>query len=309
MFNFHRSAIRSIKPQNLKVIGLSVLSAIMILILLFVSSKLIEEVMRNVEMTIMQAQIGGQSNGMGNIVIILIAAFILISLLWILIGYPIFSSLVYYISKSMKDESVKIRDVFSSFAKERYPKAVLTGLSALIIFILLLIIRGVVSFLYAKLRNAIFSHMTNSLQSSDHSQGFLITIQITDKVIASIISTVLMLFLFIIIINLTYSFVSDVKRSAGTNIKNAFRNIKNGHKTWFKFFIGLLLLWLIPIILNDIVAPLLGIATMHSSQKLALIIGSALNIISILIELVLIYLTLLAVTHYAHRHGERPTKD
>ena len=73
--------------------------------------------------------------------------------------------------------------------------------------------------------------------------------------------------LFILMINYTVSLVRESNYSAMSHFKDGFRGIRNGHKTWFKFFI-VLLINLIIIIITQPLGTILSVTTGNMSQKL-----------------------------------------
>ena len=91
-------------------------------------------------------------------------------------------------------------------------------------------------------------------------------------------------------------------------MKRGFKGIKNGQKTWFKFYIGLLLLNLIVIILASPVSQLISILTGGISQNIATILIYIVQIIVIIVRLAVYYTNTLAIIQYYNRNGE-PTND
>ena len=67
MFSFHTSAFKSIKPQNWKVIGFTVISAIMLAIMTFASYVLLGLSTQGLEQQQMQAQLGGGSGNTASV--------------------------------------------------------------------------------------------------------------------------------------------------------------------------------------------------------------------------------------------------
>ena len=309
MFSFYTSAFKSIKPQNWKVIGFTVISAIMLLILLIPSAFLIGSAITNYHVQEqMQSQLGGGGSNVSNMLPVF-ASIIIVALVWILLGYPVFSSLVYMISKATRGETVNIRDIFSTFFKGRYAKSLLMGLISSIIFVIAYAIYKLIMRLYIMLASSIINHFASSLQNVSNPNNILTTIQIVNSVISGLVLSIVMIIAFMIIINMTASFVNDVERSAGTHIKNGFKGIKNGHKTWFKFFIGTVLIWLISIIVLNVLIPLISLSLHSMSQRVASIILIVLIIIGLIISIILLYIIFVAMVHYFNRNGKKPEKS
>ena len=309
MFSFHTSAFKSIKPQNWKVIGFTVISAIMLAIMTFASYILLGLSTQGLQQQQMQAQLGGGSGNTASAWLPVIAAIVLVALLWILLAYPVFSSLIYMISKATRGETVNIRDIFSTFFKGRYAKALLMGLISFIMFIIYLIINGLIIYLYSELLNLILKQFANSLQNSSNQMTIFTTIQIINGILTSLIIAILTIILAMIVINMTTSFVNDINRSVGTNVKNGFKGIKNGHKTWFKFFIGTLLIWLISILINHVLMPIIAINTQQMSQNVVVMIMQTMRIISMIVKVILFYILTVGMVHYFNRNGKKPEKS
>ena len=76
-----------------------------------------------------------------------------------------------------------------------------------------------------------------SVSSPDNAIAILLTIQIIILIIIGLITSIVSWFFFILMINYTVSLVRESNYSAMSHFKDGFRGIRNGHKTWFKFFI------------------------------------------------------------------------
>ena len=135
------------------------------------------------------------------------------------------------------------------------------------------------------------------------------TIQIINGILTSLIIAILTIILAMIVINMTTSFVNDINRNVGTNVKNGFKGIKNGHKTWFKFFIGTLLIWLISILINHVLMPIIAINTQQMSQNVVVIIMQTMRIISMIVKVILFYILTVGMVHYFNRNGKKPEKS
>ena len=78
------------------------------------------------------------------------------------------------------------------------------------------------------------------VSSPDNAIAILLTIQIIILIIIGLITSIVSWFFFILMINYTVSLVRESNYSAMSHFKDGFRGIRNGHKTWFKFFIYVL---------------------------------------------------------------------
>ena len=80
-------------------------------------------------------------------------------------------------------------------------------------------------------------------------------------------------------------------------------------KTWFKFFLGILLLNLIVIILANPVSQLISIGTGGISQNIATVIAYIVTIVVILVRLFIYYINILATIQYYNLDGKNIDPD
>lgn len=83
----------------------------------------------------------------------------------------------------------------------------------------------------------LFTSLQSFVSSPDNAIAILLTIQIIILIIIGLITSIVSWFFFILMINYTVSLVRESNYSAMSHFKDGFRGIRNGHKTWFKFFI------------------------------------------------------------------------
>ncbi|PTJ72389.1 hypothetical protein [Staphylococcus kloosii] len=150
-----------------------------------------------------------------------------------------------------------------------------------------------------------FGAIQNSISSSSHALGISLTIQIVAATLVVFILSLIYWLFVIMIVNYTLSFTKDPKAGVLQSVKQGFSKIKNGHKTWFKLYLGILLLNLIVILLANPVSQLVNIFTGNMSQNVATVIVYALSIIVVIVRLFIYYINLLAIIQYHHVNGER----
>ncbi|RIO47546.1 YtxH domain-containing protein, partial [Staphylococcus pasteuri] len=133
--------------------------------------------------------------------------------------------------------------------------------------------------------------------------------QIAVTLIVGFITSIFYWFFFVLIINYTAAYTENPKQSAMTSVKDGFKAIKNGHKTWLKFFIGILLINLLITIITRVLVTLVQMATGSMSQTVAQILLVTLQIIVILVTLFIYYALLMGIVQYFIRRGEKVTTN
>ena len=114
--------------------------------------------------------------------------------------------------------------------------------------------------------------------------------------------------LFILMINYTVSLVRESNYSAMSHFKDGFRGIRNGHKTWFKFFIVVLLINLIIIIITQPLGTILSVTTGNMSQKVATVILYVAQVIIVVLRLILYFVLMMGAVQYFLKRGEKLNK-
>ena len=161
--------------------------------------------------------------------------------------------------------------------------------------------------LYSLALSPILIGLQQSISGYDNPMGILITIQIVLLLITGFISSIFYWFVIIFIINYTTAYTEDSSRKVMSNLKEGFKGIKT--KTWFKFFIGVLLISLLASIINK---PLLfGVQYLTSgmSQTVAQTIIIIARIVSIVLRLCLYYILIFGIINYFVRRGDKPVKS
>lgn len=297
MFKFHKLAIRNAKPQNGKILMFTIVGFLIAMILAYLAVLPVQPAIY--KFAIAQAT----QQPIGSSIFMIILAIIIPLVVFLFIGYPLISSVIYTIDKALTKQNTKFTDIFSTFKKGKYLKSVILGLITLIFFIVLML----VNLLLGKLLNFLivkgFSALQGPISSSSNALGISLTIQIiAATVLVFILSFVYWLFV-VIIVNYTLSFVKNPNLGAWKAVKQGFAKIKNGNKTWFKFYLGLLLLNLIVILFANPISQLVNILTGGISQTVAVALAYAITILVIVIRLVVYYINLLAIIQYHIEDG------
>ncbi|RIM71869.1 hypothetical protein BU600_01985, partial [Staphylococcus arlettae] len=130
MFKFHKLAIRNAKPQNGKILMFTIVGFLIAMILAYLA--------------ILPVQ----------------PAIYKFAVVFLFIGYPLISSVLYTIDKALTKQNTKFTDIFSTFKKGKYLKSVILGLITLIFFIVLML----VNLLLGKLLNFLIVKGFSALQ-------------------------------------------------------------------------------------------------------------------------------------------------
>lgn len=299
MFKYHKLAIQNLKPQNAKTLLFTIVGFIIVMALAYVAILPVQPAMYKFAM----AQAIQQP--VGSAIFMLILSLLVPIIVYLFIVYPIASGVIYTIDKALTEDKIKFSNIFSTFSKGKYLKSIVMALITLVFFIILMLI----NLLLGKLLNFLiikgFGAVQGAISSSSHALGISLTIQIiAATLLVFILSFIYWLFV-IIIVNYTLTFTKEPKLGVWSTVKQGFSKIKNGRKTWFKFYFGILLLNLIVIILANPVSQLANIFTGNISQNVATVIVYAISIIVIILRLVIYYINLLAIIQYHHVDGER----
>ena len=153
----------------------------------------------------------------------------------------------------------------------------------------------------------LFTSLQSAVSSSDNTIAILLTIQIIILIIIGLITSIVSWFFFLMI-NYTVSLVRESDYSAMSHFKNGFKGIKNGHKTWFKFFIAVLLINLIIIIITQPLGTILSVTTGNMSQKVATVILYVAQVIIVVLRLILYFVLIMGAVQYFLKRGEKLNK-
>ncbi|MGC9649901.1 hypothetical protein ACO2FA_04530 [Staphylococcus warneri] len=193
--------------------------------------------------------------------------------------------------------------------KGHYGKSVLLALITVVLFIIM----GVILFLVNKLIGLALSPLFNAVQGPisgmDNPMPAYLAFQIGVTLIVGFITSIFYWFFFVLIINYTAAYAENPTQGPIKLFKEGFKTIKNGHKTWLKFFIGILLINLLITIITRVLVTLVQMATGSMSQTFAQVLLVILQVIVILVTLFIYYALLMGIVQYFVRRGEKVTTD
>ncbi|CDR67530.1 hypothetical protein [Staphylococcus schweitzeri] len=304
MFTYYKSAFKNAKPQLLLTLIYALIAfAVVAVAYLFVNAKLNQYL----QLVILYAQFGQQppTNAYLPIIAILIIAFLLSLFLFV----QIFIGIINIMRRAIKNEKVGFMDLIIAFKKGNYMKSVLIGLVSIGMIIIMSLLISLLSNLLMPVGQNILASVQKSFATSAHLIGIVYTVQSIIIVVISIIKAIITWLLLIPVFNFMISFVESTNDKAKTHLANGFKAMKNGQKTFFKFFIGILLLNLILIIFNTPVYYLIGINTQSISQSAAENVLRAYSIFLIILFVVIHVVILMGIIQYYLKRGQKLSKD
>nr|WP_277952249.1 YtxH domain-containing protein [Staphylococcus hominis] len=306
MFKFHSLAFKNAKSQLIKTILFSLVSFIIVFVAFVIARTFFIQ-------NFMQMQLAAQfqqSSGASLVMIILVL--VLGLLFFILAGYQLLAGAFNIMAKSIEKEAVQFSDLFFAFKKGKYVKSLLLALITIILYAVLYLITLGLNFLFNKALTPLFTSIQQSVSTSDHAIGILLTVQIILIIIMGFILSIVYWFFFILMINYTVSFARKNDLSAIGHFKDGFKGIKNGRKTWFKFFLAILLINLLIIIITQPLGTVLTVLTGNMSQNVAQVILIIAQTLIIIVRLILYFVIIMGIVQYFLRRGEnvkRPVKE
>lgn len=306
MFKFHSLAFKNAKSQLIKTILFSLVSFIIVFVAFVIARTFFVQ-------NFMQMQLAAQfqqSSGASLVMIILVL--VLGLLFFILAGYQLLAGAFNIMAKAIEKEAVQFFDLFFAFKKGKYVKSLLLALITIILYAVLYLITLGLNFLFNKALTPLFTSIQQSVSTSDHAIGILLTVQIILIIIMGFILSIVYWFFFILMINYTVSFARKNDLSAIGHFKDGFKGIKNGRKTWFKFFLAILLINLLIIIITQPLGTILTVLTGNMSQNVAQVILIIAQTLIIIVRLILYFIILMGIVQYFLRRGEnvnRPVKE
>ncbi|MHB7919695.1 YtxH domain-containing protein [Staphylococcus hominis] len=306
MFKFHSLAFKNAKSQLIKTILFSLVSFIIVFVAFVIARTFFVQ-------NFMQMQLAAQfqqSSGASLVMIILVL--VLGLLFFILAGYQLLAGAFNIMAKAIEKEAVQFSDLFFAFKKGKYVKSLLLALITIILYALLYLITLGLNFLFNKALTPLFTSIQQSVSTSDHAIGILLTVQIILIIIMGFILSIVYWFFFILMINYTVSFARKNDLSAIGHFKDGFKGIKNGRKTWFKFFLAILLINLLIIIITQPLGTVLTVLTGNMSQNVAQVILIIAQTLIIIVRLILYFVIIMGIVQYFLRRGEnvdRPVKE
>ena len=306
MFKFHSLAFKNAKSQLIKTILFSLVSFIIVFVAFVIARTFFIQ-------NFMQMQLATQfqqSSGASLVMIILVL--VLGLLFFILAGYQLLAGAFNIMAKAIEKEAVQFSDLFFAFKKGKYVKSLLLALITIILYAVLYLITLGLNFLFNKALTPLFTSIQQSVSTSDHAIGILLTVQIILIIIMGFILSIVYWFFFILMINYTVSFARKNDLSAIGHFKDGFKGIKNGRKTWFKFFLAILLINLLIIIITQPLGTVLTVLTGNMSQNVAQVILIIAQTLIIIVRLILYFVIIMGIVQYFLRRGEnvkRPVKE
>lgn len=306
MFKFHSLAFKNAKSQLIKTILFSLVSFIIVFVAFVIARTFFVQ-------NFMQMQLAAQfqqSSGASLVMIILVL--VLGLLFFILAGYQLLAGAFNIMAKAIEKEAVQFSDLFFAFKKGKYVKSLLLALITIILYAVLYLITLGLNFLFNKALTPLFTSIQQSVSTSDHAIGILLTVQIILIIIMGFILSIAYWFFFILMINYTVSFARKNDLSAIGHFKDGFKGIKNGRKTWFKFFLAILLINLLIIIITQPLGTVLTVLTGNMSQNVAQVILIIAQTLIIIVRLILYFVIIMGIVQYFLRRGEnvkRPVKE
>lgn len=306
MFKFHSLAFKNAKSQLIKTILFSLVSFIIVFVAFVIARTFFVQ-------NFMQMQLAAQfqqSSGASLVMIILVL--VLGLLFFILAGYQLLAGAFNIMAKAIEKEAVQFSDLFFAFKKGKYVKSLLLALITIILYAVLYLITLGLNFLFNKALTPLFTSIQQSVSTSDHAIGILLTVQIILIIIMGFILSIVYWFFFILMINYTVSFARKNDLSAIGHFKDGFKGIKNGRKTWFKFFLAILLINLLIIIITQPLGTVLTVLTGNMSQNVAQVILIIAQTLIIIVRLILYFIIIMGIVQYFLRRGEnvkRPVKE
>ena len=306
MFKFHSLAFKNAKSQLIKTILFSLVSFIIVFVAFVIARTFFIQ-------NFMQMQLAAQfqqSSGASLVMIILVL--VLGLLFFILAGYQLLAGAFNIMAKAIEKEAVQFSDLFFAFKKGKYVKNLLLALITIILYAVLYLITLGLNFLFNKALTPLFTSIQQSVSTSDHAIGILLTVQIILIIIMGFILSIVYWFFFILMINYTVSFARKNDLSAIGHFKDGFKGIKNGRKTWFKFFLAILLINLLIIIITQPLGTILTVLTGNMSQNVAQVILIIAQTLIIIVRLILYFVIIMGIVQYFLRRGEnvkRPVNE
>lgn len=306
LFKFHSLAFKNAKSQLIKTILFSLVSFIIVFVAFVIARTFFVQNFMQMQLAAQFQQSAGASLSM--IILVLVLGL----LFFILAGYQLLAGAFNIMAKAIEKEAVQFSDLFFAFKKGKYVKGLLLAFITIIVYAVLYLITLGLNFLFNKALTPLFTSIQQSVSTSDHAIGILLTVQIILIIIMGFILSIVYWFFFILMINYTVSFARKNDLSAIGHFKDGFKGIKNGRKTWFKFFLAILLINLLIIIITQPLGTILTVLTGNMSQNVAQVILIITQTLIIIVRLILYFIILMGIVQYFLRRGEnvnRPVKE
>ncbi|MCL9713022.1 transcriptional regulator [Staphylococcus aureus] len=294
MFTYFKSAFKNAKPQLLITLIYALIAFAVIAVVYLLANFQLAKYAQTIAIYSQFGQKPPVDAYLKVIAVLLIAAVVSLFVL-----VQIFIGITNVMKRAMSHEKVKFTDLFIAFKKGNYLKSVLIGLVSIAMIIVLSLLTSLLYKLFSPVSEMIMNSVQSSYADSTHLIGIAITTQSIIIIVVLLIKAIITWLLLIPIFNFMTSFVESTNDKVKTHLANGFKAMKNGQKTFFKFFIGILLLNLIIILFN----------TQSLSQSVAENIIRVYTVMTIILFVVIHAIILMGIVQYYLKRGQKITKD
>lgn len=304
LFTYFKSAFKNAKPQLLITLIYALIAFAVIAVVYLLANF---QLAKYVQTIAIYSQFGQKPPGdayLKVIAVLLIAAVVSLFVL-----AQIFIGITNVMKRAMSHEKVKFTNLFIAFKKGNYLKSVLIGLVSVAMIIVLSLLTSLLYKLFSPVSEMIMNSVQSSYADSTHLVGIAITTQSIIIIVVLLIKAIITWLLLIPVFNIMTSFVESTNDKVKTHLANGFKAMKNGQKTFFKFFIGILLLNLIIILFKTPVGYLISFNTQSLSQSVAENIIRVYTVMTIILFVVIHAIILMGIVQYYLKRGQKITKD
>ncbi|HDC7457818.1 TPA: transcriptional regulator [Staphylococcus aureus] len=304
MFTYFKSAFKNAKPQLLITLIYALIAFAVIAVVCLLANFQLAKYAQTIAIYSQFGQKPPVDAYLKVIAVLLIAAVVSLFVL-----VQIFIGITNVMKRAMSHEKVKFTDLFIAFKKGNYLKSVLIGLVSIAMIIVLSLLTSLLYKLFSPVSEMIMNSVQSSYADSTHLIGIAITTQSIIIIVVLLIKAIITWLLLIPIFNFMTSFVESTNDKVKTHLANGFKAMKNGQKTFFKFFIGILLLNLIIILFKTPVGYLISFNTQSLSQSVAENIIRVYTVMTIILFVVIHAIILMGIVQYYLKRGQKITKD
>ena len=195
LFKFHSLAFKNAKSQLIKTILFSLVSFIIVFVAFVIARTFFVQNFMQMQLAAQFQQSAGASLSM--IILVLVLGL----LFFILAGYQLLAGAFNIMAKAIEKEAVQFSDLFFAFKKGKYVKGLLLAFITIIVYAVLYLITLGLNFLFNKALTPLFTSIQQSVSTSDHAIGILLTVQIILIIIMGFILSIVYWFFFILMIN------------------------------------------------------------------------------------------------------------
>ncbi|MBI5975894.1 lytic transglycosylase [Staphylococcus canis] len=295
MFKYTKLFWHHAKPQTGKLISGNLINLVVMLLLFSIALLPIQIIMN---MWLMYA-FTGQGN-LGSIIIATVTTALVVLLVYLFFIFPLYTGTTRsYRNVLLPNKSMSFKDFFRSFKGRIWRKAVILGLVTLLVLFVTQMINYFINAGLSKLTDMILQSM--NISSSD--QTMMIITSTIISVITAFITSILTWLAVIYITNAATSLVHDPDAKIKSHLKNAWSAMRNGNRTFFKFFIGILLLNLVVILLYGPIYTWIQLGLSGISQNVAGVITIILNVVFFVLRYFMFFVIIGTIIQYFLNHG------